>query len=78
MAVDKKVFVSSGWLDPSSASDAPLTNRSVLSPPDNSTVVSGLEAFSTYQMRVASVNVAGRVTSEWTTARTMEGGVYHL
>uniref|UniRef100_A0A3B4TAI5 Usherin n=1 Tax=Seriola dumerili TaxID=41447 RepID=A0A3B4TAI5_SERDU len=73
MAVEKKVFFSSGWLDPSASLEAQLTNRSTLSPPENSTIIAGLQAFSTYQMRVTSINVAGRVTSGWTTARTMEG-----
>uniref|UniRef100_A0A4W6FW95 Usherin n=1 Tax=Lates calcarifer TaxID=8187 RepID=A0A4W6FW95_LATCA len=73
VAVEKKVFLSSGWLDPSVSPETQLTNRSALSPPENSTIVAGLQAFSTYQMRVESINVAGRVTSGWTTARTMEG-----
>ncbi|XP_019935888.2 usherin isoform X2 [Paralichthys olivaceus] len=69
--VENKVFSSSGWLDPSVSPE--LTNRSALSPPESSAIVAGLEAFSTYQMKVESINVAGRVTSEWTTSRTMEG-----
>ncbi|XP_039982949.1 usherin [Xiphias gladius] len=73
MAVEKKVFFSSGWLDPSISPETQLTNRSTLSPPESSTIVDGLQAFSTYQMRVESINMAGRITSGWTTARTMEG-----
>ncbi|XP_029354432.1 usherin [Echeneis naucrates] len=72
-AVEKKVFSSSGWLDLSVFPEAQLTNRTTLSPPENRTIVDGLQAFSTYQMRVTSINVAGDVTSGWTTARTMEG-----
>ncbi|XP_074481361.1 usherin [Sebastes fasciatus] len=72
-AVEKRVFISAGWLDPSVSQEAQLTNRSTVSPPENSTIVGGLQAFSTYQMRVVSINVAGSVTSGWTTARTMEG-----
>uniref|UniRef100_A0A3Q3IYQ0 Usher syndrome 2A (autosomal recessive, mild) n=1 Tax=Monopterus albus TaxID=43700 RepID=A0A3Q3IYQ0_MONAL len=49
------------------------TNRSTVLPPESSAVISGLQAFSTYQMRVVSINMAGSVTSGWTTARTMEG-----
>ncbi|XP_061670381.1 usherin isoform X4 [Syngnathoides biaculeatus] len=71
---EKRVFVSTGWLDPSTpSSQAQLINRSKASPPESSTIVTGLQAFSTYQMRVVSVNMAGNVTSGWTTARTMEG-----
>lgn len=74
-AVEEKVFSSSGWLDPSVSPETQLTNMSTLSPPESNTVVAGLQAFSTYQMRVESINVAGSVTSGWTTARTMEGGL---
>ncbi|KAK2920361.1 hypothetical protein Q8A73_002565 [Channa argus] len=66
--VEKKVFSSTGWLD-----QAQLTNMSGVSPPERSTLVSGLQAFSTYQLRVVSSNMAGSVTSGWTTARTTEG-----
>ena len=75
-AVEKRVFFSIGWLDPSVSPEAQLTNRSKVLPPENSTIVAGLQAFSTYQMRVVSINIAGNVTSGWTTARTMEGGLY--
>ncbi|XP_070762485.1 usherin [Enoplosus armatus] len=71
--VERRVFLSSGWLDPSVPPEAQLTNRSTVSPPESSTIVAGLQAFSTYQMRVVSINMAGSVTSGWTTARTMEG-----
>ncbi|XP_069030560.1 usherin [Embiotoca jacksoni] len=73
LAVDKRVFFSSGWLDPSVSPEVMLTNNSTVSPPESSTIVAGLQAFSTYQMRVVSANIAGSVTSGWTTARTMEG-----
>ncbi|XP_044201958.1 usherin [Thunnus albacares] len=72
-AAEKRVFSSIGWLDPSVSPEAPLTNRSKALPPESSTTVAGLQAFSTYQMRVMSINMAGSVTSGWTTARTMEG-----
>lgn len=77
-AVERKVFFSSGWLDPSVSPDTQLTNRSTVSPPESRAIVAGLQAFSTYQMRVVSINMAGSVTSVWTTARTMEGGAYRL
>lgn len=76
LTVEKRVFFSSGWLDPSVSPEAQLNNRSTISPPESSTIVAGLQAFSTYQMRVVSINMAGSVTSGWTTARTTEGGLY--
>ncbi|XP_077569166.1 usherin [Stigmatopora nigra] len=69
----KKVFVSTGWLDPTIPSQAPLSNRSTVLPPESSTIVASLQAFSHYQLRVVSVNMAGNVTSGWTTTHTMEG-----
>ncbi|KAM6942982.1 usherin [Xenentodon cancila] len=72
-AVGKRVFYSSGWLDPSVSAEGELINRSTVSAPKSSTVVADLQAFSTYQLRVVSVNSAGSVTSDWSTARTMEG-----
>ncbi|CAJ1048931.1 LOW QUALITY PROTEIN: usherin [Xyrichtys novacula] len=72
-AVEKKVFSSSGWLDPSMSPGAQTAVRSTVPPPENSTTITGLQAFSTYQVRVVSINVAGSVSSGWSTARTMEG-----
>ncbi|XP_059204973.1 usherin [Centropristis striata] len=72
-AVERRVFFSTGWLDPSVSPEAQLTNKSTVPPPESSTIVGSLQAFSTYQMRVVSINMAGSVTSDWTTARTMEG-----
>uniref|UniRef100_A0A3P8RYW1 Usherin n=1 Tax=Amphiprion percula TaxID=161767 RepID=A0A3P8RYW1_AMPPE len=72
-AAEKRVFFSSGWLDPSVSPEAKLSNRSTVSPPESSAIVTGLQAFSTYQLRVVSISTAGNVTSGWTTARTMEG-----
>uniref|UniRef100_A0A3Q3E844 Usher syndrome 2A (autosomal recessive, mild) n=1 Tax=Hippocampus comes TaxID=109280 RepID=A0A3Q3E844_HIPCM len=70
---EKRVFVSTGWLDPSTPFQARLINGSTASPPESSAIVAGLQAFSTYQMRVVSINMAGNVTSGWATARTTEG-----
>ncbi|XP_051920397.1 usherin isoform X1 [Hippocampus zosterae] len=70
---EKRVFVSTGWLDPSTPFQARLINGSTASPPESSAIVAGLQAFSTYRMRVVSVNMAGNVTSGWATARTTEG-----
>lgn len=75
-AVEKRVFLSAGWLDPSVSPEVQLSNRSSVPPPESSATVGELQAFSTYQMRVVSVNIAGSVTSGWAAARTMEGGLY--
>lgn len=77
-AVERRVFSSSGWWDPSVSLEEQLSNRSTVSPPESSATVTGLTAFSTYEIRVVSINVAGSVTSLWSTARTMEGGLYSL
>lgn len=77
-AVERRVFSSSGWWDPSVSVEEQLSNRSTVSPPESSATVTGLTAFSTYKIRVVSINVAGSVTSLWSTARTTEGGLYSL
>lgn len=74
-AVEKRVFLSSGWLDPSVSPDAQLSNSSTVSPPESRAIVTGLMAFSTYKIRVVSINMAGNATSVWATAHTMEGGL---
>lgn len=76
LAVPRRVFYSSGWLDPSVSLEKTRVNRSEASPPESTTIIAGLQAFSTYQLRVVSINSAGSVTSDWTTARTEEGGLY--
>ncbi|TNN67180.1 Usherin [Liparis tanakae] len=68
-----RVFLSAGWLDPSVSPEVQLSNRSSVPPPESSATVGELQAFSTYQMRVVSVNIAGSATSGWAAARTMEG-----
>lgn len=75
-AVETRVFLSSGWLDPSVSPEAQLSNSSTVPPPESRAIVTGLMAFSTYQIRVVSINMAGSATSLWTTVRTMEGGLY--
>uniref|UniRef100_A0A8C7Q6N4 Usher syndrome 2A (autosomal recessive, mild) n=1 Tax=Oncorhynchus mykiss TaxID=8022 RepID=A0A8C7Q6N4_ONCMY len=70
-APERRVFVSSGWLDPRLPSDS--AKESALPPPQSSAIVTDLQAFSTYQLRVLTVNMAGSVISDWTTARTQEG-----
>uniref|UniRef100_A0A3Q0RBB8 Usher syndrome 2A (autosomal recessive, mild) n=1 Tax=Amphilophus citrinellus TaxID=61819 RepID=A0A3Q0RBB8_AMPCI len=73
LGFEKRVFLSSGWLNQSVSSVSNLANRSTVSLPETSTDITGLQAYSTYQMRVVSTNIAGSSTSGWTTARTMEG-----
>lgn len=75
---ETRVFSSSGWLDPSVLPEQNSTKKTTLSPPQSSTIIEGMQAFSAYQLRVVSVNSAGNVTSEWTTAHTLEGGLYPL
>ncbi|KAL0969312.1 hypothetical protein UPYG_G00225390 [Umbra pygmaea] len=70
LAPERIVFVSTGWLDPRLPSGLP--NESSLPPPQSDAVVTDLQAFSTYQLRVLTVNMAGSVMSHWTTARTQE------
>ncbi|KAK6307053.1 hypothetical protein J4Q44_G00222010 [Coregonus suidteri] len=70
-APERRVFVSSGWLDPRLPSGS--ANESALPPPQSGAMVTDLQAFSTYQLRVLTVNMAGSVISDWTTARTQEG-----
>ncbi|CAL8404780.1 unnamed protein product, partial [Boreogadus saida] len=69
-ANERRVFTSSGWPESDRSRG---TNRRMVPPPESSASVTGLQPFSTYQMRVASVNTAGHVTSEWATARTTAG-----
>uniref|UniRef100_A0A3B3DE37 Usher syndrome 2A (autosomal recessive, mild) n=1 Tax=Oryzias melastigma TaxID=30732 RepID=A0A3B3DE37_ORYME len=73
LAVPRRVFYSSGWLDPSVSLEKARVNRSEASPPESTTIIAGLQAFSTYQLRVVSINSAGSVASDWTTAHTEEG-----
>ncbi|KAJ7988957.1 hypothetical protein DPEC_G00314570 [Dallia pectoralis] len=68
---ERRVFASAGWLDPHITSG--LANESALSPPRSDAVVTDLQAFSSYQLRVLSVSLTGSVMSDWTTARTQEG-----
>jgi len=76
LTLEKRAFNSTGWLDPSVSTKGKPSNRSAMSPPETSTIIEGLQAYSTYQLRVVSISSAGSVTSQWTTARTMEGGLY--
>ncbi|XP_030630773.1 LOW QUALITY PROTEIN: usherin [Chanos chanos] len=68
---ERRVFLSSGWLDLTSVLDS--ANKNALTPPENSTVVMDLEPFSSYSFRVLTFNMAGSTVSEWATGRTAEG-----
>lgn len=72
---ERRVFFSSDWFGSGVSLETQPTNKSTILPPQNTTIVTGLQAFSTYQIRVVSINEAGSATSAWTTARTMEGGL---
>lgn len=69
---EHRIFLSTGWLDLQQASDSASENA--LAPPESSVVVSDLEPFTAYRFRVLTVNMAGSTTSDWSTARTAEGG----
>lgn len=71
-SAEHRIFLSSGWLDPLQPSDS--AGEDALTPPESSVVVSDLEPFTAYGFRVLTVNMAGSTTSEWSTARTAEGG----
>ncbi|KAG9336282.1 hypothetical protein JZ751_002629, partial [Albula glossodonta] len=68
---ERRVFFSSGWLNPLSVLES--ANGNALTPPHSSALVSDLQPFSSYQFRVLTVNMAGSVLSDWTTGRTAEG-----
>ncbi|XP_056624652.1 usherin [Triplophysa dalaica] len=68
---EQRVFLSSGWLDPRPLISS--ANENALTPPENSSVVSNLQPFSTYRFRVLTVNMAGSAMSEWAVGRTAEG-----
>lgn len=72
---DRRVSLSSDLFESGLFLEAQPTNKSTFLPTQNSTIATGLQAFSTYQIQVVSVNEAGSATSAWTTARTMEGGL---
>ncbi|EQB78595.1 usherin isoform A [Camelus ferus] len=69
---ESRVFQSSGWLSPHPAAES--TNENALEPPQTTTVIAGLEPYTKYEFRVLAVNMAGSVSSAWTTGRTGESG----
>lgn len=71
-STEHRIFLSTGWLDPLQPSD--WSGENALTPPESSVLVSDLEPFTAYRFRVLAVNMAGSTRSEWSTARTAEGG----
>lgn len=71
-SAESRVFQSSGWLSPHQF--AKSANENALEPPQTTTVITGLEPYTQYKFRVLAVNMAGSVSSPWTTERTGESG----
>uniref|UniRef100_A0A8D0R6P0 Usherin n=1 Tax=Sus scrofa TaxID=9823 RepID=A0A8D0R6P0_PIG len=69
-SAESRVFQSSGWLSPHQF--AKSANENALEPPQTTTVITGLEPYTQYKFRVLAVNMAGSVSSAWTTERTGE------
>ena len=67
-----QVFESSGWLSPRPFAES--ANEHALKAPQTSTTITGLEPYTQYEFRVSAVNVAGSVSSAWTSERTGESG----
>ncbi|XP_058131204.1 usherin [Dasypus novemcinctus] len=70
MSAESQVFQSGGWLG-----FHPFTksaSENALKPPQTTTVITGLEPFTRYEFRVLAVNMAGSVSSAWTSERTEE------
>lgn len=71
-SAESQVFQSSGWLGPHPLAES--ANENALEPPETTTVITGLEPYTKYKFRVLAVNMAGSVSSAWTTGRTGESG----
>ncbi|KAM8817678.1 usherin isoform 1-T1 [Rhynchonycteris naso] len=69
-AAESRVFESSGWLSPRSSAES--ANENALAPPQTTATISGLKPYTEYQLRVLAVNMAGSVSSTWTSERTGE------
>nr|KAF6395357.1 hypothetical protein HJG63_009920 [Rousettus aegyptiacus] len=67
---ESRVFESSGWLSPHPPAESASENAPP--PPQTATAITGLEPYATYEFRVLAVNMAGSVSSAWTTGRTGE------
>ncbi|KAM9109657.1 usherin isoform 1-T1 [Megaptera novaeangliae] len=69
-SAESRVFQSSGWLSPYPLAES--ANENALEPPQSTTIITGLEPYTKYKFRVLAVNMAGSVSSAWTTGRTGE------
>ncbi|XP_029085293.1 usherin isoform X2 [Monodon monoceros] len=69
-SAESRVFQSSGWLSPYPLAES--ANENALEPPEPTTIITGLEPYTKYKFRVLAVNMAGSVSSAWTTGRTGE------
>ncbi|XP_004439711.1 PREDICTED: usherin [Ceratotherium simum simum] len=69
-SAERQVFQSSGWLSPQPFAES--ANENALKPPQTTTTITGLEPYTTYEFRVLAVNMAGTVSSAWTSERTGE------
>ncbi|XP_006890633.1 PREDICTED: usherin [Elephantulus edwardii] len=69
-STESRVFQNSGWLSPYPFTET--ANENALQPPQTTTVIAGLEPYTTYEFRVLAVNMAGSVSSAWTSERTGE------
>ncbi|XP_060145902.1 usherin [Globicephala melas] len=69
-SAESRVFQSSGWLGPYPLAES--ASETALEPPEPTTIVTGLEPYTKYKFRVLAVNMAGSVSSAWTTGRTGE------
>lgn len=71
-SAESLVFESSGWLSPHPFAES--ANGNALTPPQTTTTVAGLEPYTEYEFRVVAANMAGSVSSAWTSGRTGESG----
>ncbi|XP_004376015.1 usherin [Trichechus manatus latirostris] len=69
-SAESRVFQNSGWLSPHPFTES--ANENALQPPQTATVITGLEPYASYEFRVLAVNMAGSVSSAWTSERTGE------
>lgn len=72
MSAESQVFQSSGWLSPHPFGES--ANENALKPPQTAATITALEPYTTYEFRVLAVNMAGSVSSAWTSERTGESG----
>ncbi|KAM5300669.1 usherin [Glossophaga mutica] len=70
VSAESRVFESSGWLSPRPFAES--ANEHALKAPQASTTITGLEPYTQYEFRVSAVNMAGSVSSAWTSERTGE------